>query len=84
MHPPFPVNKLIYHAIRSRDNHSAISLLQRLDAISYKYFPVRSLFQHATLEVAKWVISQRLASGGKLISEAVHAAANPGYRRSDL
>jgi hypothetical protein len=75
MHPPFPVHKLIHHAIRSRDNYSAISLLQRLDAISYKYFPVTSLCQHATLEVAKWVISQRLASGEKLIPEAINAAA---------
>jgi ankyrin repeat protein len=73
--PTLHVNRLIHHAIRSRDYHSAISLLQRRDAISYKHFPVTSLCQHATLKVAKSVISQRLASGEKLIPEAVRAAA---------
>jgi ankyrin repeat protein len=37
--------------------------------------PSGASVKHATLEVAKWVISQRLASGEKLDPEAIHTAA---------
>ncbi|KAF4630419.1 hypothetical protein G7Y89_g7722 [Cudoniella acicularis] len=75
MHPPFPTEELIYHAISDSDSQCAISILQRIDAISIKSFPIQSLFREATWEVTKWAVSQLLASGKEIDSGAIRAAA---------
>jgi hypothetical protein len=75
MHPPFPIEELIDHAISGSDNQTAISILQRIDAISIKSFPIQSVFRESTWEVAKWTVSQLLASGKEIDSGAIRAAA---------
>jgi hypothetical protein len=75
MHPPFPTKQLIHHATRGSDNQSAISILQRIDAISIESFPIELLFLESTWEVAKWTVSQLLASGKEIDSGAIRAAA---------
>lgn len=74
IHRPFPTEELIYHGIRSNDNQSAISFLQRIDAVSIESFPIKSLFEEATFDVVKWVVSQLLALGKKIDSKAIHSA----------
>jgi hypothetical protein len=75
MHPPFAIEELIHHAISGSDSQTAISILQRIDAISIKTFPIQSVFRESTWEVAKWTVSQLLASGKEIDSGAIRAAA---------
>jgi hypothetical protein len=75
MHPPFPTEELIHLAISGNNSQSAISILQHIDAISIKSFPIKSLFRDATWEVAKWAVPQLLASGKEVDSGAILAAA---------
>ncbi|PMD31059.1 ankyrin [Hyaloscypha variabilis F] len=76
IHPPFPTKALIHYAINDDDSQTTISMLQRIDAISVKSFPIASLFREANWEVMKWAVSQLLASGKEIDSEAIRAAAS--------